>query len=98
MGVSLRMRVMVPGLLGLLLVGASAVPLQGQQVMLAEPPTPLLPASLRGGPDHDAGEGAPPWSGADQQALIEDGIKRYERGTPESDAAHGTASSGAIPN
>ncbi|WP_433974475.1 DUF6599 family protein [Tunturiibacter lichenicola] len=96
MGVSLRMRVMVPGLLGLSLVGASGVPLQGQQVMLAEPPTPLLPVALRSGPDHDAGEGAPSWSGAAQQVLIEDGIKRYERGTAESPAAHGTAPGGTV--
>jgi hypothetical protein len=96
MGVSLRMRVMVPGLLGLLLVGASTVPLQGQQVMLAEPPAPLLPPSLRSGPDHDAGEGAPPWSGAAQQILIEDGIKRYERGSAESPAGHGAAPAGTV--
>jgi hypothetical protein len=96
MGVSLRLRVMVPVLLGLLLVGASGVPLQGQQVMLAEPPTPLLPASMRGGPDHDAGDGAPPWSGADQQILIEDGIKRYERGVPESSGAHGATPNGTV--
>jgi len=90
------MRVLVPGLLGLLLVGASTVPLQGQQVMLAEPPAPLLPPSLRSGPDHDAGEGAPPWSGAAQQILIEDGIKRYERGSAESPAGHGAAPAGTV--
>jgi len=91
MGVSFRMRVMLPGLLGLLLVGASAVPLRGQQAktMLAEPPTPLLPESMRGGPEHDAGDGVPPWSGADAPILIEDGIKRYERGTPQGAEGHG---------
>jgi len=82
---------MLPGLLGLLLVGASAVPLRGQQAktMLAEPPTPLLPESMRGGPEHDAGDGVPPWSGADAPILIEDGIKRYERGTPQGAEGHG---------
>jgi hypothetical protein len=90
MDVSFRTRVMLPGLLGLLLIGALAVPLNGQaaKTMLAEPPTPLLPESLRGGPDHDAGNGAPPWSGADQAVLVEDGIKRYERGAPKSAVAH----------
>ena len=70
-------------LLGLVLVGASAVSLQAQEAktMLAMPPTPLLPESLRAGPDHDAGNGAPPWSGADGPILVEDGIRRYERGT-----------------
>jgi hypothetical protein len=53
-------------------------------MMLAEPPTPLLPEALRTGPDHDAGNGAPSWSGADGPVLIEDGIRRYERGTPPS--------------
>jgi hypothetical protein len=97
MAVSFRMRVMLPGLLGLLLVGASAVPLSGQaKTMLAEPPTPLLPESLRGGPDHDAGNGAPSWSGAAQPVLVEDGIKRYERGTPQSAGAHETAPSGTV--
>ncbi len=48
--------------------------------MLAMPPTPLLPEALRTGPDHDAGNGAPAWSGADAPILVEDGIKRYERG------------------
>jgi hypothetical protein len=93
------MRVMLPGLLGLLLVGASAVPLWGQQakVMLAEPPTPLLPESMRSGPDHNAGDGVPPWSGADAPILVEDGIKRYERGTPQGAEGHG-APTGIAPS
>ena len=89
---------MLPGVLGLLLIG-SAVPLRGQdaKVMLAEPPTPLLPQSMRGGPDHDAGDGVPPWSGADAPILVEDGIKRYERGTPsESSTGHGSAPTGTV--
>lgn len=88
---------MSPGLLGLLLIGVSAVPLNGQaKTMLAEPPTPLLPESLRGGADHDAGNGAPAWSGAAQPVLVEDGIKRYERGTPASSSVRGTAPSGTV--
>ena len=93
---------MVPGLLGLLLIGASAGPLRGQQakVMLAEPPTPLLPESMRGGPDHDAGDGVPPWSGANAPILVEDGIKRYERGTPQGaegrGAPNGIATNGTV--
>jgi hypothetical protein len=98
MDVSFRMRVMLPGLLGLLLIGASAVPLSGQgKTMLAEPPTPLLPESMRGGPDHDAGDGVPPWSGADGPILTEDGIKRYERGAPQGAEGHG-APNGIAPN
>jgi hypothetical protein len=85
------MRVMLPGLLGLLLIGASVGPLRGQQakVMLAEPPTPLLPESLRGGPDHETGDGVPSWSGADGPILAEDGIKRYERGAMPGAEGHG---------
>jgi hypothetical protein len=49
--------------------------------MLAMPPAPLLPESLRTGPDHDEGNGAPSWSGVDGPVLVEDGIRRYERGT-----------------
>ena len=47
-------------LLGVVLVGASAVSLQAQEAktMLAMPPAPLLPESLRTGPDHEAGNGA----------------------------------------
>ena len=54
-------------LLGLVLIGASGILLQAQEAktMLAMPPSPLLPESLRTGPDHDAGNGAPSWSGAD---------------------------------
>ncbi len=78
-------------LLGLVLVGASAVSLQAQEAktMLAMPPSPLLPESLRTGPDHDAGNGAPAWSGADAPILVEDGIRRYERGDAESPVGHG---------
>jgi hypothetical protein len=91
MGVSTPIRVMSRVLLGAVLVGPSAVLLQAQEAktMLAMPPTPLLPDSLRMGPDHDAGNGAPSWSGADRAILVEDGIRRYERGTPESPVAHG---------
>ena len=42
---------------------------------------------MRAGPDHDAGNGAPSWSGADGPILVEDGIKRYERGTAVSPGA-----------
>src|SRR6266403_1117503 len=89
MGVSLRIPVMSRVLLGL--VGASAVSLHAQEAktLLAMPPTPLLPESLRTGPDHDAGNGAPSWSGADGAILVEDGIRRYERGDAESPVAHG---------
>jgi hypothetical protein len=91
MGFSFRMRVVPVGVLGLLMC-ASAVSLEGQtpKVMLAEPPTPLLPESLRGGPDHEAGNGAPSWSGADGPVLVEDGIRRYERGGLQGSGASGT--------
>jgi hypothetical protein len=91
MGVSPRIPVMSRVLLGLALVGASAASLQAQEAktMLAIQPTPLLPESLRTGPDHDAGNGAPSWSGADGPILVEDGIRRYERGDAESPVAHG---------
>src|SRR5216683_488472 len=91
MGVSSRIWVMSRVLLGVALVGASAVSLQAQEAktMLAMPPSPLLPESLRTGPDHDAGNGAPSWSGADAPILVEDGIRRYERGDAESPVAHG---------
>src|SRR5947208_11654354 len=91
MGVSTPIRVMSRLLLGVVLVGSSAVLLQAQEAktMLAMPPTPLLPESLRTGPDHDAGNGAPSWSGADGAILVEDGIRRYERGTPQNPVAHG---------
>jgi hypothetical protein len=83
MGVSSRIRVISVALLGVVLVGAPALSLYAQEAktMLAIPPAPLLPDSLRAGPDHDAGNGAPSWSGADGPILVEDGIKRYERGT-----------------
>jgi hypothetical protein len=55
---------------------------QEAKTMLAMPPAPLLPEVLRTGPEHDAGSGAPAWSGADAPILVEDGIKRYERGGP----------------
>jgi hypothetical protein len=64
--------------------------------MLAEPPAPLLPESLRGGTDHDAGDGVPSLAGADGPVLREDGIKRYERGTPQSSAQHSSVPSGTV--
>jgi hypothetical protein len=63
--------------------------------MLAEPPAPLLPEALRTGPGHEAGSGVPAWSGADGPVLVEDGIRRYERGTPRS-SQHGAAPSGTV--
>src|ERR1700733_9795207 len=83
MGVSPRIRVISRVVLGLALVAAPAASLRGQEAktMLAMPPAPLLPESLRTGPDHDAGDGAPSWSGVDGPILVEDGIRRYERGT-----------------
>src|SRR6266481_3035058 len=91
MGVSSRIRVLSRLLVGVVLLGASGASLLGQEAktMLAMPPTPLLPESLRTGPDHDAGNGAPSWSGADGAILVEDGIRRYERGDAESPVAHG---------
>src|SRR5580692_4495789 len=90
MGVSSRIRVISRALLGLVLVGAPALSLYAQEAktMLAIPPAPLLPDSLRAGPEHDAGNGAPSWSGADGPTLVEDGIKRYERGTAVSPGAN----------
>src|ERR1700751_5400797 len=98
MGVSSRIRAMLCVLLGLMLAGASAVPFGAQEAktMLAMPPTPLLPESLRTGPDHDAGSGAPSWSGADAPILVEDGITRYERGDAESPVAHGSVPAGTV--
>src|SRR5437588_5345428 len=94
MGVSSRIQVMSCALLGLVLAGASADSLRAQEAktMLAMPPTPLLPEALRTGPDHDAGNGAPSWSGADGPVLVEDGLRRYERGDAESPVAHGATS------
>src|SRR5439155_2491228 len=98
MGVSSRIRMMSCVLLGLVLAGASAVSLGAQEAktMLAMPATPLLPESLRTGPDHDAGNGAPSWSGADGPILVEDGIRRYERGDAESPVAHSNTPSGTV--
>src|SRR3981189_3373110 len=98
MGVSSRIRVMSRVLLGMVLVGAWAVSLQAQEAktMLAMPPAPLLPESLRTGPNHDAGNGAPPWSGADAPILVEDGIRRCERGDAGSTVGDGSVASGAV--
>jgi hypothetical protein len=100
MGVSFPIRVMSRMLLGVMLAGATVASLCAQEAktMLAMPPAPLLPESLRTGPDHDAGNGAPSWSGANAPILVEDGIRRYERGTAQSPVAHGTASSGTTPS
>ena len=55
----------------------------GQTMMLAEPPTPLLPEPLRNGPGYDAGNGVPAWAeGTDGRVLTEDGLKRYARAAP----------------
>jgi hypothetical protein len=98
MGVSSRIRVISRVLLPVLLMGASAASLWGQtaKTILAEPPAPLLPESLRTGPGHEAGSGVPAWSGADGPVLVEDGIRRYERGTPQSAVQHGTVPSGTV--
>jgi hypothetical protein len=98
MGVSSGFRVISRALLGVMVAGAFAPSLQAQEAktILAMPPTPLLPESLRTGPDHDAGNGAPSWSGADGPILVEDGIRRYERGKAESAVAHGSAPSGTV--
>jgi hypothetical protein len=90
MGVSSRIRA-----ISWVLLGVVAVSLQGQtaKTMLAVPPAPLLPESLRTGAGHEAGNGVPAWSGADGPVLVEDGIRRYERGTP---VQHGTAPSGTV--
>jgi hypothetical protein len=87
-------------LLGMVLVGVSAASLHAQEAktMLAMPPTPLLPESLRTGPDHDAGSGAPSWSGVDAPILVEDGIRRYERGTAQSPVAHGATTNSTTPS
>jgi hypothetical protein len=92
MGVSSRIRAISWALLGVVVVGCSAVSLQGQtaKTMLAVPPAPLLPESLRTGAGHEAGNGVPAWSGADGLVLLEDGIRRYERGTPGGATPNGT--------
>jgi hypothetical protein len=97
MGVSPRIRVASQVLLSLTMLSASAS-LYGQaaKTMLAEPPTPLLPESLRGGADHEAGNGVPSWAGDDSAVLQEDGIKRYERGAAQSPIAHGSVPSGTV--
>jgi hypothetical protein len=93
-----RVRAMSWIVLGAALVIAPGALLWGQEskTTLALPPAPLLPDSLRIGPDHDAGNGAPSWSGADGPILIEDGIKRYERGSAVSPVAHGTVPAGTV--
>jgi hypothetical protein len=98
MGVFSRVRAMSWMVLGAALLGAPGALLCGQEAKttLALLPTPLLPDSLRSGPDHDAGSGAPSWSGADGPILIEDGIKRYERGSTVSPVAHGTVPAGTV--
>jgi hypothetical protein len=85
-------------LLGVALAGAPAALLRAQEAKttLAIPPSPLLPESLRTGPDHDAGNGAPSWSGADAPILVEDGIRRYERGDAQNPAGHGNTPSGTV--
>src|SRR3984957_3814623 len=105
MDVFSRIRVVLRALLGLVLVGATAVSLSAQtaptaptapaKMMLAEPPAPLLPQSLRTGDSHAASNGVPPDSGADGQVLVEDGIRRYERGTPQS-GEHAVAPGGTV--
>ncbi len=69
------------GLLAVLRGGWSGTA-RGQTMMLAEPPTPLLPEPLRSGPGYDAGNGVPGWAGAAGAVLAEDGLKRYARATP----------------
>ena len=98
MEVSSRIRVSLRALLGVALLGTSAVSLQAQEAktVLAIPPAPLLPESLRTGPNHDAGNGAPSWSGADGPILVEDGIRRYERGDAPSAVVHGTVPAGTV--
>src|ERR1700733_1800341 len=98
MEVSSRIRVLSRALLGVALLGTSAASLQAQEAktVLAIPPAPLLPESLRTGPDHDAGNGAPSWSGTDGPVLVEDGIQRYERGDALAPVARGSVPSGTI--
>src|ERR1700728_5378814 len=98
MVVTSRIRVMSCLLLGMALASASAVSLEAQEAktVLAIPPAPLLPESLRTGPNHDAGNGAPSWSGADGPILVEDGIRRYERGDAPSAVVHGTVPAGTV--
>ena len=85
-------------LFGMMLADAGALPLHGQEAktVLAVPPAPLLPDSLRKASDHEEGNGAPSWSGADRQILLEDGIRRYERGAAQTTTAHGTVAAGTV--
>jgi hypothetical protein len=100
MGVFSRIRVTSRALLALALLGIMAASLPAQtapaKMMLAEPPTPLLPQTLRLGEGHEAGNGAPAWNAADAPVLVEDGIRRYERGMPQSAVTHGTVPSGTV--
>jgi hypothetical protein len=99
MGVFSGFRMVSRVVLGVMLVGGPAVlQLHGQETKttLALPPTPLLPVALRAGPEHEEGNGAPSWSGADGPVLVEDGIKRYERGTVTSPTARGAAPGGTV--
>ena len=92
MNVFSRIQRISRGLLGLAFVtalhwsgtatGQTAAQTSGQTMMLAEPPTPLLPESLRSSPGYDTGNGVPAWAGSDGQVLAEDGLKRYARATP----------------
>jgi hypothetical protein len=83
-----RIRVKLRGLLALMLLAGAGSILgvgclaYGQTMMLAEPPTPLLPETLRSAPGYDAGNGVPAWAATDGQVLAEDGLKRYARATP----------------
>jgi hypothetical protein len=99
MGISSRIRAISLTVLSAALIFVPAGSSFGQETktMLAVPPAPLLPESLRTGPDHDAGNGAPAWSGTDAPILVEDGIKRYERGDAQrSPVAQGTVPSGTV--
>jgi hypothetical protein len=98
MEVSSRIRAMARVFLGLAMVAAPVGSSWAQEAktMLAMPPAPLLPETLRTGPGHEEGNGAPSWSGADAPILVEDGIKRYERGTAQSPVARGSAPSGTV--
>src|ERR1700760_1696430 len=97
MGVSSWVRAMSRVLLGVVLVGASGLSrAQEAKTILAIPPAPLLPESLRTGPNHDAGNGAPSWSGDDGPILVEDGIRRYERGDAQSPVALGSVPAGTV--
>jgi hypothetical protein len=93
-------------MLGLVLLGAAAALTAAAQtaqtapakMMLAEPPVPLLPEALQTGEGHEAGNGAPAWSGVDEPVLVEDGIRRYERGAPPGTVGHAAAASATTPS